>query len=64
MEQIVMVMRRKMLEWFGQVKRRGGIENTRAVDERKMNGGLRGRHMMRWKETGRKDIKAWDIREE
>ena len=30
-EQIVMAMRRKLLEWFGQVKRRGGMENIRAV---------------------------------
>ena len=30
-DQIVMAMGRRMLERFGQVKRRGGMENIRAV---------------------------------
>ena len=35
---IVMVMRRRRLEWFGQVRRRDGIENIKAVVEMKMVG--------------------------
>ena len=31
MELIAMAMRRKTLEWFGQVKRRDETENTRSV---------------------------------
>ena len=32
------VMRRRRLEWFGHVKRRGETENIRAVTEIKMEG--------------------------
>ena len=37
-EQIATVMRRRMLEWFGHVKRRYETENIRAVVEMKMEG--------------------------
>ena len=37
-EPIAMVMRRRMLEWFGRVKRRDETENTRAVVKMKMEG--------------------------
>ena len=64
MEPIAMVMRRR-LEWFRHVKRRDGTENTRAVVEMKMEGKHpRGRPKLRWKDTVRKDLKAWNIREE
>ena len=58
-----MVMRR--LEWFGHVKRRDETENIRPVDEMKMEGKRpRRRPKLRWKDTVRRDLKAWKIREE
>ena len=63
MEPIAMVMRR--LEWFGHVKRRGKIENSWAFVEMKMEGMRpRGRPKLRRKDTVRRDIKVWNIREE
>ena len=63
-EQIATVMRRR-LEWFGHVKRRDETENSRAVVEMKMQGKRpRGRPKLRWKDTVRRDMKAWSIREE
>ena len=38
MEAIATVMRRRRLEWFGHIKRRGETENIRAVAELKMEG--------------------------
>ena len=55
-EQIATVMRRRRLERFGHVKRRGETGNIRAVVEMKME--------LRWKDTVRRDVKAWSIREE
>ena len=64
-EPIAMVMRRRRLEWFGHVKRRDDTENIREVVELKMEGkGPRGRPKLRWKDTARRDLKAWNIREE
>ena len=64
-EQIAKVMRRRMLEWFGHVKRREETENIRAVVGMKMEGKRRrGRPKLRWKDTVRRDMKAWSIREE
>ena len=40
-EAITTVMRRRRLEWFGHVKRRGETENIRAVAEMKMEGSAR-----------------------
>ena len=58
-----MVMRR--LEWFGHVKRRDETENIRAVVEMKMEGKPpRGRLNLWWKDTVRRDVNAWKIREE
>ena len=58
-------MRRRRLEWFGHLKRRGEIENIRAVAEMKMEGKRpRGRQKLRWKYTTRRDLKAWKIKEE
>ena len=37
-EPIVMVMRRRRLEWFGHVKRRAETESIRAVVKMKMEG--------------------------
>ena len=37
MEPIAMVMRRRMSEWFGHVKRRDETENTRARSLRRIN---------------------------
>ena len=63
-EPIAMVTRRRMLEWFAHVKRRGETENIRAVSEMKMEGKRpRGRPKLRWKDTVRRDLKAWNIRE-
>ena len=66
LDPMTMVMRRGMLEWFGNVKRRDATENTRAVVEMKMEEKRpRGRPTkLRWKETVRRDLKAWNIREE
>ena len=49
-----MVMRQRRLEWFGHVKRRGETENIRP----------RGRPKLRWNDTVRRDLKAWNIKEE
>ena len=65
MEAIATVMRRRRLEWFGHVKRRGETENIRAVAEMKMEGKRpRGRPKLRWNDTVRRDLKAWNINEE
>ena len=67
MEPIVMVMRRRRLEWFGHVKRkrRDETESIRAVVEMKMEGKRpMGRPKLRWKDNVRRDLKAWNIREE
>ena len=59
----MVVMRR--LEWFGQMKRRDETENMRAVVEMKLEGKHpRGRPRLWWKDTVRRDLKAWNIREE
>ena len=59
------VMRRRRLEWIGRVNRRDETENIRAVVEMKMDGKRpRGRPKLRWKDTVRRDLKAWSIREE
>ena len=64
-EPIAIVMRRRRLESFGHVKRRDETENIRAVVEMKMEGKCpRGRPKLRWKDTVRRDLKAWNIREE
>ena len=64
-ERIAMVMRRRRLEWFGNVKRRDETENIRAVTEMKMEGKRpRGRPKLRWYDTVRRDLKAWKIKEE
>ena len=64
-EPIATVMRRRRLEWFGHVKRRGETENIRAVAEMKMEGTRpRGRPKLRWNDTIRTDLKAWSIKEE
>ena len=64
-EQIATVMRRRRLEWFGHVKRRDKTENIRAVVEMKMEGKRpRGRPQLRWKDTVKRDMKAWSIKEE
>ena len=59
-----MDMRKRRLEWFGHVTRRDETVNIRAVSETKMEGKRpRGRRRLRWKDTVRRDIKAWKIRE-
>ena len=64
LELIAMVMRRR-LEWFGHIKSSEETENIRAVAEMKMEGKRpRGRPKLRWKDTARRDLKAWNIREE
>ena len=64
-EAIATAMRRGRLEWFGHVNRRGETENIRAVAEMKMEGKLpRGRPKLRWNDTVRMDLKAWNIKEE
>ena len=61
MEAIATVMRRRRLELFGHVKSRGETENIRAVAEMKMEGK---RPKLRWNDTVRRDLKAWNIKEE
>ena len=62
---IVMVMRRRWLQWCGHRRRRDETENIRAVAEMKMEGKRPGgRPMLRWKDTVRRDLKAWKIKEE
>ena len=64
-EAIATVMRRRRLEWFGHVKRRGETENIRAVAEMKMEGKRpRGRPTLRWNDTVRRDLEASNIKEE
>ena len=64
-EHIATVMRRRMLEWFGHAKRRDETENSKAVVAMKMEGKRpRGRPKLRWKDTVRRAMKAWSIREE
>ena len=38
-EAIATVMRRRRLEWFGHVKRRGETENIRALEDDQSSGG-------------------------
>ena len=65
MEAIATVMRRRRLEWFGHVKRRGETENIRAVAEMKMEEKRhRGRPKLRWYDSVRRDLKAWNIKGE
>ena len=65
MEAIATLMRRRRLEWFGHVKRRGETENIRAVADMMMEGKhRRGRPILRWNDTVRRDLKAWNIKEE
>ena len=60
-----MVMRSGRLEWFGHVKRKDETENIRAVVEMKMEEKCpRGRPRLQWKDTVRRDLKAWNIGEE
>ena len=62
---IAMVMRRRRLEWFGHVKRRDETENIRAVVAMQMEDKRPGgRPRLQWKDTARRDLKAWNIREE
>ena len=64
-EPIAMVMRRRRLEWFGHVKRRDETENIRAVIEMKTEGKRpRRRPELMWKDTVRRDLKAWNSMEE
>ena len=58
MEMIEMVMGRRMLEWFGHVKRRDETENIRAVCV--AGKCLRGRSELRWKYTLVMDLKDWN----
>ena len=61
METIATVMRRRRLEWFGHVKRRGETEHIRAVAEMMMEGKRpRGRPKLRWKYTVRRHLNAWN----
>ena len=51
------------MEWVG--IRRDETENIRAVAEMQMEGKRpRGRPRLPWKDTVRRDLKAWNIREE
>ena len=64
-EMIAMVMRRRRLGWFGHVIKRDETENIRAIVKMKMEGKRpRGRPMLRWKDTVRRHLKAWNTREE
>ena len=64
-EPIATVMRRRRLEWFGHITRSDVTENIRAVFEMKMERKRpRGRPSLRWKDTVRRDLEAWNIREE
>ena len=60
---IAMVMRRRRLEWFGHVKKRHETEHIRAIAEMKMERKRpRGRPKLRWNDTVRRDLKAWNIK--
>ena len=63
MKLIVMVMRRRRLEWVGRVKRRRETKDMRAAAEKKMERKRpRGRPRLRWKDMVRRDLNAWKIR--
>ena len=70
MEAIATVMRRRRLEWFGHVKRRGETENMRWNDIVRRD--LKARNIReewatdgeRWKDTVRRELKARNIKEE
>ena len=65
LEPIAMFMRRTRLEWFGHVIRRDETENTRAVVELERDVKRpRGRPKFRWRDNARRDMNAWNIREE
>ena len=64
-ESMAMVMRRRRQEWYGHVNRREERENIRGVVEMKMEGKRpRARPKLRWKDTVRRNLKAWNIRDE
>ena len=53
------------MEWFGHGKRRDETGNIGEVAGKNMVGRRRrGRPRLRWKDTVRRDTKAWKIREE
>ena len=53
------------VRWFGHGIIRDQTENIRAVVEmKKEEKRPRGRQKLRWKDTVRKELKAWSIREE
>ena len=61
-EPIAMVTRRRRLEWFGHVKE---IKQKTSEQLMKMEGKFPGgRPRLRWRDTGRRDKKAWKIREQ
>ena len=61
----IIAIRRRRLEWFRHMKRRDETENIRVVDEMKMWGKRhRGRPRLRWKDTVRRDMKAWKLEDQ
>ena len=64
-EPIDMGLRRRMLEWFGYVKRKYETENNRAVAKMKTEGKRpRGRPSLHGNDTVRRHPNVWKIREE
>ena len=62
---ITTAMRRRRMEWFVHIKRRDATENILAVADMKMEGKRpRGRLKLRWYDTVRRHLEAWQTNEE
>ena len=65
LEAISVSMRRRRLQWFGQVRRRDREEDIRMVAEMRVQGKRkRGRPKRRWMDTIKDDMRRWGLEEE
>ena len=52
------------MEWLGHMEGRGETENISSWQNKDVGKHSRGRLRLRWKDTVRRDLKAWKSREE
>ena len=65
LEAIAVSMRRRRLQWFGHVRRRGREEDIRMVAEMRVQGRRkRGRPKKRWYDTVLDDMRRWALEEQ